>query len=265
MNIRRTIALLAGCGLLVTVPVASEPRPDDPPPVHIAWHAPWGSPQATQNLVAECGDTTLVDTLFLTFECPKKYIQRVRGISGALLFEPQAGDTLGAFWFNERGGTNAGNLLVDFDLINTDDAQTPWRAYVAGRVGYAHEAGRGRLDLSADVPVAKVLNLFPGMTYYFARVTIHRKRCDLAGCLAPMRITWAGGRFRWNRPGSKDASFGIGPGQSVTWNAPRSSLACRRTRLAIETWVPPFAPPSRAVLAQGPIQTPVKPSFEPGE
>ncbi len=220
----------------------------------MSWRAPWGDPRATQAIAAVCSDTTGADTLYLTIRSPRNVLP-LMGMTGTLLFEPQRGDTLGQFWNLDRAGANAGNLTVDFDLLSSDICSSPWKVLVGGRVGYTHAGGRGRLDLSADVPFAHVYNLYPNECYFFGRVTLRRARAYLAGCNLPMRISWIGGRVRSSRKGSESLVFGIGPERTVTWNAPRQGIGTRRTRLAMETWVPRHAPPSRGSLPVG-VDTP---------
>lgn len=237
--------------LLLGITLASSAAASAPPPVRriqqpelfLSWNAPWGEPRASRAIVADCSDTTGEDTLYLTLRSPRNVLPLL-GMTGTLLFEPQRGDTLGPFWNLDRTGANAGNLLVDFDLLSSESCSSPWKVLVGGRVGYSHVAGRGRLDITADVPFAHVYNLYPNECYFFGRVTLRRARASLAGCKQPMRISWIGGRVRSSRKGSESLVLGIGPERTVTWNAPLKGIGTRRTRLAMETWVPRHAPPS---------------------
>jgi len=165
-----------------------------------------------------------------------------------LLFEPQDGDTLSPFWQFERGGADGGNLLIDFDLLTSETCQIAWKVFATGHVGFGRTGARGRLDLSADVPPKQALNLFPGQCYFFARVTIRSRHGELFGCRRPMRIQWVAARVRSTRPGSEELRVAHGPDQSVTWNAPRGGIKRHTTGLALETWLPRFAPPSWSAI-----------------
>ena len=237
------VVLASGVATAQTHPSSAILRPE----LFMSWRAPWGDPRATQTIVADCADTTGADTLYLTIRSPRNVLPLL-AMTGTLLFEPQRGDTLGEFWNLERSGANAGHLAVDFDLLSSDLCSSPWKVLVGGSVGYTRAGGRGRLDMTADVPFAHVYNLHPNECYFFGRVTLHRARGYLAGCGQPMRISWIGGRVRSSRRGSESLAFGIGPNRTVTWNAQRQGLGTRRTRLAMETWVPRHAPPSRGSL-----------------
>ncbi len=234
-------------------------KPIDAPRVHLTWNAPWGDSLASSSLTVDCADTSRVDLLFLTFESPRNILP-LTGVSGTLLFEPEAGDTLGPFWFFERQDRNAGSLAVDFNLRNAAGCLSAWRGKVDAGVGYGRVGQRGRLDLSADVAAADAQNLNPNTCFMFARVVIRHNRSELDGCKRPMRITWVGGRFRSHRPGSEELTTVTGPGHSVTWNAPRSGVNVRRSGPAIVTWVPRFAPSSRAALQLRAFATPPSPA-----
>ena len=243
------VLILLGSALLQGTAYAQTraPRRVPAPEVYLSWNAPFGETRAARNIVVDCADTTGSDTLYLALRSTRNVLPLL-SLTGTLLFEPEAGTSPGSFWYLERGGANGGNLLVDFDLIGSEHCVSPWKTYVAGHVGYAHVGGRGRLDMTADVTLEKVFNLNPPDCYIFGRVTIRRQRGNLDGCRLPMRISWVGGKLRSSRPGSELLTFAQGPNQSVTWNAPRQGVACRRTRLAIETWVPYMAPPSRTAM-----------------
>ena len=247
-NSVRKHVLCAALASFLAVPswgtAIAAPKPIAPPEGYLSWNAPAGEPLASRNLVPGGLDSTAADQLYLSIRVPRNIVPLV-GLSGTLLFEPEDGDTLGAFWDFERGGANAGSLQIDFDKPGTAECTKPWNGLVTGHVGYSRAGGRGRLDLSADVTPERAHHLVPSGYYLFARVTVPRTRCALPGCHQPVRITWVGGNLRSSRPGSESIWFGRGPERSVTWNAPPRGMTTRNTRLAVETWVPRFAPPSR--------------------
>jgi hypothetical protein len=243
------ILLSLAFGCFASRPVAAAARAVDLPVVHMAWREPWGEPGAASAITRACGDTTLVDTLYLTLQAPKQHLP-ITGLSGTLLFEPMGGDTLDPYWHLERGDDDAGSLLVDFDFLERGAATSPWQAFVVGLVGYTRVGGRGRLDFSADVPNWRAKLLWPGTNYLCARVMLRHPARYAAGCARPMRVTWVGGRVRSTRAGSEELSFALAPLRSVTLNAPRGGFARRRLGLAMETWVPRLAPQSRLTLLQ---------------
>jgi len=250
MPFRRSVPslLLIVLGVLAARPAAAAPRPVEMPRSHLTWREPWGDPGAATTITRACSDTSTADTLYLTIEAPPHHLPFV-GISGALLFEPMQGDTLDPYWHLEHGDDNSGSLLVDFDFLVRGGSTYPWQTLVTGMVGYTRSAGRGRLDFSADVPRERTLTLYPGQSYLCVRVALRHKARFASGCAKPVRITWVGGRIRSWRPGSESMAFALGPLRSVSANAPRGGVPRRRTGLAVETWVPQYAPPSRATLA----------------
>ena len=196
--------------VLAAAPIAAVPPtpPADIPLLYLTWHAPHGDPRARTALSVDCRDTTGVDTLYLTFETRRRGF-RFTGMSGTLVFEPQAGDTLGPYWFRARGEANEAMTFVDFDLLlNSEYVDSPWERLVTGSVGFTHVGGRGRLDVSAHVTPKQAKNLFPRTRYAFARVKLLRARGRLAGCQQPMSIAWVGacaysslGESMWVPPG----------------------------------------------------------------
>jgi hypothetical protein len=247
-----TMLCLVVCGALAfgTGRAAEAPSKHAAAPrVQLSWNAPWGEPRATDALATDCRDTTRSDTLYLTFVAPRNILP-LTGLSAVLLFEPEGGDTLGRFWEFERGARNAGNLSVDFEPLASETCDRPWRAAITGSVGYTRAGGRGRLDLSADVPDELAKNLIPNLCYMGARVVIRHRLSMLPGCSQPVRITWVGGWFRSTRPGGRDIALAMGQDRTVTWNARRGGVSRRRTDLAVETWVPVFAPWSTAALVE---------------
>ncbi len=215
-----------------------------PLPLGLAWSAPFGAPGARRALTAACWDTSRVDTMFLSFATGAHTVA-LAGVSAAIAFEPAPGESLGTFWGFERTGTNPGSLLVDFDLLTGVDFDTPWATFVSGHVGYSHPGQRGRLDVSADVPIRSSKILAPHTTFCFARIRITHARTTLTGCGAPMAITWVGGLLHL----SDGTLVHCGPSPTITWNAGRRTLPRRRVNAAIETWVPVVAPPSQVSLA----------------
>jgi len=237
--------------IALTAPKHPVVRPMPPPRLHVTWNAPFGDPRARTNLDTNGADTSRVDTLFLSFESPPHNLPLL-GLSGALLFEPQAGDTLGSFWAFERTGPNSGNLRVEFDHIWSEYCEMPWNTLVYGHVGYTRAGGRGRLDLSADIVDIGIKNLFPNRSFCFARIAIDHKRAGLLeGCGRPMSISWVGVQFAtYNNLVLRPLP---GPGQRVTMNASKRGVASRHLIGLQQAWVPPSAPPSRASLPRAAI------------
>lgn len=249
---------------LAVVSTAAPPPtpPEDIPLLYLTWHAPYGDPRARTELSVDCRDMSGVDTLYLTFETRHRSM-RFTGMSGTLVFEPQAGDTLGRYWFRARGEANEAMTFVDFDLLlNSAYVDSPWEQLVAGSVGFTHVGGRGRLDVSAHVAPKQAKNLFPGTRYVFSRVKLLRSRGGLPGCDQPMSIAWVGacaysslGERMWVPPG---------PGRRVTLNANGDGVATRRYR-PVAAWLPRYAPPSWRTVEVGfePMRTTPDSTYEP--
>jgi hypothetical protein len=246
-------ALLTLAGLIAAISAVTPPpataairKVVERPLLHLTWHEPYGSPRATTRLAPDCSNATGEDTLFLTFETPKSILHYL-SISGALVFEPLDGDTLGSYWDFERGGQNSGNILIGFDPQYSDYYRFSWEGAVEGHVGYTRAAGRGRLDISVNGPnVARGGASIQGQQFLFARVIIVHTPRPLTGCNRPMKITWVAARFPSRFEG--DVYALPGARASVTWNAPRGPLPPPTTRFAPLTWLPQEVPPSRKVL-----------------
>ena len=231
--------------------IAAAPTPDTRPPIpqpilHVTWNAPYGDPRARSSIAPVCTDTTREDTLYVGFETGSRIV-RVKNISAVVLFEPQAGDSLGSFWFFERGGANEGSLIVKYDFVNGEYADSPWGVgFAYGHVGYTHDRVRGRLDISANAPPPLVKSWAPNLVFCFAQITISHRRSNLSGCGRPMSIACVGARFF--TVDNREFRAATSPDQRVPWNPRRGGIPRRGARGPLVTWVPDVAPPSRALV-----------------
>ena len=192
------------------------------PEIFLSWRAPYGEPRAVDTLVAACGDTARVDTLYLSFR-PNANRDSLTAITSALLFHPAPGDTLEAFWGFERGATNNGNLLIMLHPDKLLDYEQP-RAYSgAGQVFFTHENGRARLHMVYFVDRAVSMGVSASQVYCFARVTIRHRRCDLPGYAKPVCIELDSAYVEYS-PGN-NMTITTGDHRHVTWNAPRGMCA----------------------------------------
>ena len=192
-----------------------------PPRLFATWHAPHGMPGATSNLMTPCGDTTQVDTLFLSFAAGR-YTRTFIRVDAALLFYPQQGDTLLPFWFFKRDWPNAGNKLIDFESQSAVIGTVPWPNGGAGHVSYDHRSGRGRLDLVFVGDRGGAGSLTPSEEYVLARVRIRHRRTDLAGCSQPVCIELAEAQLKFI--GQRPMIISSGAERFATWNSPDGSV-----------------------------------------
>jgi hypothetical protein len=202
---------------------AGRPAPAraDGPRLLLSWGEPWGTPGASDHLVSACDDTAGVDTLYLSFQADRSYLN-VTGMEAVLFFHPTAGDTLQDFWFFKHGWANQGNLVVQFDNRMGFPCTLPWVKTGTGHVSYDHRSGRGRLDLAFEVPPDPGRGVDPRFTYCVGRVMILHRRNDLAGCRQSVCVEWAS--LRLHPRGGHEVEITDGE-RFVTWG-PDTLGAC---------------------------------------
>ena len=184
--------------------------------LYLAWHAPYGTPHASDTLALACGDTARVDTLFLSFEVPRP-LPTLTSMRGVLYFHPEPGDTLRNFWFFKSGWANGGNMLIDFDPYPGRPCAAPWMVEGEALLTYDHRSGRGRLDLSYATPAEFAQGLEAGVRYCFARVRILHRQPGLEGCTQRVCVEWGGARLGFAT--GRELEIPAGGSRFVGWNA----------------------------------------------
>jgi hypothetical protein len=200
------------------------------PQLYLSWRQPYGMPGASDTLTIVPGDTTRIDTLFLSFD-PGRDAPRFFAMSAQLDFHPQPGDTLGPYWQFQRG-----MLRMEFDPDGTYPCPQPWIAHGFGVPTLQFDPGRLRLDMIFAVRVEDTAPVAAGTRYCFGRVMLVQKHCRLPGASQPVCIEFAVGRMSFGGP---DVITSEGPQRWVTVNA-RDGGVCSEVRHhpAPEAWRP---------------------------
>ncbi len=208
-----------------------------PPQLFIAWHAPYGTPGATDTISFGAGDSNRVDTLFMSFEIGRNTPQFL-GMTARLYFHPANGDTLGTYWRYDSGSPNYRNLEIEFDPDGSFPCPQPWNRSGAGLVDFEFDAGGASLDLTYVITAMQ--NVIPAdgrVRYCFARVMFRQRRWDLPGARQPVCLEWAVSRFS---SGLDEATARSGPGRCISMNSPDGSVCVPyRRNPGPLPWAPP--------------------------
>lgn len=184
MGPRALVSALALVATLGTGVAAAEAGPNDrSPELLLSWDAPYGSRGAKTGLVRECGDSTLKDTLYLSYRLAEGE-PVFSGIVGTVVFLPQFEDSLAEFWNIE--GHNPPFMRVEFPSDTNDAFRAGWKAKGVGGYRFFPDPKQGMLRLIFAVPAHEAQPIGAG-TYSFARVIINRpvgsERCDQGLCV----------------------------------------------------------------------------------
>ena len=208
---------------------AETPQPDSSgqviygePELCMAWRAPYGMPGATDTLSVPNGDTTRVDTLYLSLDTGRD-APHFYGAYARLYIHPPFGDTLGTYWHFGRGWWNQGNMRVEFDPDGTWPCAQAWihRGQGGAIFDFAENAHSGRLDLVYAVPLDDTAPVQAHTRYCFARVMLRQKKSALPGAHQPVCIEWMQARLSF---GQGDVYATRGPGRFVSANSPTGAV-----------------------------------------
>jgi len=178
----------ASLGLLLMLS-AAPPAWSIEPRLYLAWHAPYGSPRATDALSIRCGDGGR-DTLFLTYETGVDTTQFC-GLEGVLLFRAPASDSLSAYWRNLEI-----DLQTQFFGDSIPDCTRPWIGSNSMSFGlYDFTQMSGRLQLSHVRPPIHAVAVRDSVHYLFARVLIPHPPAGFPRCDQPICIEWVQGQL----------------------------------------------------------------------
>jgi hypothetical protein len=209
-----------------------------PPQLFLAWHQPYGMPGATDTISFGVGDSTRVDTLYMSFE-PGWDIRKFIGMWARLYFHPAPGDTLGTYWQYDYGYPNYRNVEIQFDPDGSFPCPQPWIRNGVGYPDFDFDSHGARLDLFyVNLNLASIVPVEAGVRYCYARVMFRQRRWDLPGSRQPICLEWTIARFSAGARG--DAVAQRGPARFVSINSPdRSVCASFRGAQAPASWVPP--------------------------
>jgi hypothetical protein len=197
------------------------------PLLFMAWHAPYGSPRARADLDLTCRDTSVVDTLYLSFETGRD-LPGFYGMSAKLRFHPVEGDTLGAFWHFGREGDNPAGVKIQLDPDGTFPCSQPWIRPGLGAPAFDYTPWSSQLSFIYAVSAGEQAPVSARTRYCFARVLLDRRLCHLAGSRQPVCIEWVDAFYSG---GGRDLPIERGPGRYVTVNSPDGSVCAPYRRL----------------------------------
>ncbi len=193
---RSLIASLLILGGGATLARADEPR------IYLSWGAANGLPGAASSLTRTCGDTTHVDTLYLSFD-PGRSCSTFVGMTATLWFRALDGDSLGPLWRSPEVTELPDGMSVEFARDTASAYPFPWASTGTGFSGYVkpiNTAGRLRI-LWAVIPQAGA-RVEAGKVYGLARLLLRRPAAGAPGCAQPVCVEWTEGTMAY-RPGDE--------------------------------------------------------------
>jgi len=151
----------------------------------IAWHAPYGTPGATDTLTGLCNDKG-ADTLYLSFD-PGEKMQAFMALQSTIVFHTAPQDSFSTRWLFGGGAGNAFNVRVESGPKETFPAIQPWKNSAVGGVNFDHTAHHGFLRVLLAQPSTDSTVLVPGKRYCFARLFFPHPP-EVEGCHQPICI-----------------------------------------------------------------------------
>jgi len=175
--------------------------------LYASWKAPYGQPGAVSSIEAACGDTTGVDTLYLSFD-PGRDAPDFRGLTATLYFHAPDGTTLTEFWKKGGGGVDGSPLRVVYTSDPERGFETPWTTLALGGQSYDFVRTSGRLRFIYANPPKVNEGVRAGRIYGFARVLVRRPAAGSDGCGVPMCIEWFNARMSYGPDDDRDVNRG---------------------------------------------------------
>lgn len=201
----------------------------------LSWNRPWGMPGATTSLMPDLANPAAQDTLYLCFR-PGRDTRTFSGFTAKLLFRPQGGDTLGAFWNFGRAGVNTTGIAVQFGPDPSFPMPMPWRVIGTGRPIMERTSSGLRLLMVYAVPYSEAGPVDSAKTYCLARVIIRHDMVALAGSHQPVCIEWEQASLAFALKDEPEVRQGE---RFVAWNSPEGAV-CKPYRVPARTpaWTP---------------------------
>ncbi len=166
------------------------PAPADEARIYLSSHAPHGLAGADSSLVWACGDTTRVDTLYLSFD-PGRACTTFVAMSANLWFHALTGDSLSGLWAPVGAYGPPRGIKVEYGPGSASDPPSPWQSFGAGLVAYVRPSRTaGMLRLVYAVPPQGGATVEAGRRYSFARVLLRRPAAGTPGCDQPVCVEW---------------------------------------------------------------------------
>jgi len=189
------------CGVLVATlagglaPVASRAAETE---VYLSWGSPHGAPGARDTLVRACGDSTRVDTLYLSFVPGEDFL--LPAITNRVEFTAMNGDTLPGYWSFRSGSRGPGSCWGEFGVSSMAGCPFPFpEGYNLSGATFSRRDGKGFLRVGYAVSAKKPGTVRAGTHYCLARVLFQHGGKGSPGCDQPLRVTWSEAVFHLDR------------------------------------------------------------------
>jgi hypothetical protein len=223
----------------VQLPPADTTRAAEGARIYLSWHAPYGQPSASDQLMSACGDSTSKDTLYLCIDTGDD-APKFQSFTATLYFWAAPGDSLDPHWlFGE--GQQFHRLVVEYAPRDLPGVEPAWPASAYAASGYSTSKASGKLRMIAAGPDGQGWPLKGGQTYVAARLLVPRAPAKSRACERPVCIEWS------------LAMFGLGGGKLpeihagqrfVSWNSKGGKVCSTMRSFAAPTpWKPPKAAP----------------------
>ena len=205
-------------GLFAALPArGSEPR------IYLSSHAPYGHAGADSSLVWAKGDTSRVDTLYLTFD-PGRACSTFVAMTAKVWIHALGEDSLSAFWAAGEKQSPPPWIKVEYGRGAGWDPPFPWQDFGTGVAGYARPSPRaGLLVFAYAVAAGSRTRVAAGQPYSFARVILTRPAAGTTGRDHPVCFEWLEAGLSFSLRESGKAGDGA---RYVGLNAAAGSYGC---------------------------------------
>jgi hypothetical protein len=164
---------------------------------YLSWRAPYGLPRAMDTAAPSCGDSTRIDTLWVSFEVSRSE-STFLALAGELTITAEPGDTLSAFWQMGRGGANHGGLYGTFGPQEGFPGENPWATTGVGAVDYERTSSIAYFRFVYAVSATQGGPVLAGHRYTAGCLMVRGMATDPAGCQQPVCIDWTTADFAFD-------------------------------------------------------------------
>jgi len=170
------------------------------PQLYLSWHAPFGSPRASETVFMADGDTTATDTLYLSFD-PGHRDTTFLALDATITMRCAEGDTLSPFWRTGAMGKvmmGPRNPRVQFNDTGDWPTPSPWLAVGIGQSAYDWARYSARVRLMYGVGPQQGAPVDSGRIYTIARIVIRHPAAGIANATQPLCFEWTGSTFAYS-------------------------------------------------------------------
>jgi hypothetical protein len=228
------VALAASTGPAAAVIAPSDTSRAPDSKMYLTWRAPYGQPRATDEIAAACGDSTVMDTLYMCLD-PGQDFEHFQSFTATVYFWAGTGDTLDPHW-NYGDGRTIHGLVIQYAPEGIAGTEPLWPNSAFAVSGYSSTRASGKLRMVAAGPAGHGWPIHGGTMYVAARLLVPHAALKKKGCDGPICVEWS------------LALLGLGGGQLpevksgerfVSWNS-RGGKVCgpMRSFAAPKPWQP---------------------------